>query len=90
MNNDLRQKMELWLQTNGGTFHTCDEERFYDFVLTAVQTGSQIEQFEYEEVMDSCRAHNANLTESYLERHDFKHFESYCEFCKYVINSSNH
>ncbi len=87
MEAELRVLMETWLQTNGGNFHTCDEERFYQFVLEVAKRDVIIEQNSYDEIVDSCRAHNANLSDEYLSRHNFTHFESCLEFCKYIIRS---
>lgn len=79
--------MELWLLQNGGNFHPVDEKKFYDFVIEVVKQGVIIEQGLYEEIVDSCKSHNANLNDEYLSRHDFNHFESFCEFGHYILNN---
>ena len=86
MGTELRELMELWLRLSGGNFNPTDEERFFHFVFETVKQGVFIEQNLYEEIVESCKSHNANLNEEYLSRHDFNHFESYCEFGKYILN----
>ena len=85
MEPELRELMELWLRLNGGAFNPCDEERFYEFVFVAVKQNANIEQREYEDIIEMYKSHNANLGDDYLNCHDFNHFESYFEFGKYIL-----
>ena len=79
--------MEEWLCLETCSGHYCDVERFYEFVLAAAKPeSSRISEDEYNEVVESCRDHNANLTDEYLARYNFNQFESYLEFCKFILN----
>lgn len=81
--------METWLRLETCSGHHCDVERFHEFVLAAEKSeSSRISEDEYNEVIESCRGHNANLTEEYLAKYNFNQFESYREFCKFILKKN--
>lgn len=90
MDQHLRMLMETWLRLETCSCNPCDVQRFYKFVFAASQSeSSRISEDEYNEIIESYRDHNANLTDEYLARYNFNQFESYRDFCKFILSQRN-
>ena len=81
--------METWLRLESCSGHQCDAERFFEFVLAAAHSSSEVSENEYREIMESYKAHNANLNDEYLARYNFNQFESYRGFCRFILSKNN-